>query len=231
MIAICINLDYLKASLKWGPWPKVFWAISGGYFLGKLSYQGKCAEKLMSLPNSPIAEALRQRKNKTGFGPGFQEGLVRYFKITTKKGGNKLFVKFVFDRFSSEQIVMPMSSNLQTQEEQNSHANSMQEMRSEDRSYEAPPTAIGLDDNFRPSMDSFSVSDQELPPPASSDTSYEDLRRKNREDYERKKMENYRRMSSPASDPQPIKPVVRRPITSSGGGGGQKNSYGDVWEE
>lgn len=33
-----------------------------GYFLGKFSYQRKCAEKLMRLPNSRLAELLKQRK-------------------------------------------------------------------------------------------------------------------------------------------------------------------------
>ena len=132
-------------------------------------------------------------------------------------------------RFSSEQVVM--SSNLQTEDERNQHDNSIQEMRAEDRSYEAPPTAVGLDDNFRPSMDSFSVSEQDLPPPASSATSYEDLRRKNREEYELKRMENYRRASSPTPvAPQPVAQPPPRRVPSSTGSG-QKNAYGDVWEE
>lgn len=46
-------------------------AATMGYFVGKLSYQTKCAEKLMTLPNSPLAEALRQRKGKSK--TGFQE--------------------------------------------------------------------------------------------------------------------------------------------------------------
>lgn len=33
-----------------------------GYFLGKFSYQRQCAEKLMRLPNSHLAELLKQRK-------------------------------------------------------------------------------------------------------------------------------------------------------------------------
>ena len=126
-----------------------------------------------------------------------------------------------------------MSSNLQTEDEKNHHDNSIQEMRAEDRSYEAPPTAVGLDDNFRPSMDSFSVSEQELPPPTSNVTSYEDLRRKNREEYELKRMENYRRSSSPtpaAAPPVAQPPPPQRRVPSSTGGG-QKNAYGDVWEE
>ena len=53
-----------------------------------------------------------------------------------------------------------------TDTETNHHKDQIQEMRAEDRSYEAPPSAVGLDDSFRPSMDSFTVSEQPLPPPS-----------------------------------------------------------------
>lgn len=33
-----------------------------GYFLGKFSYQNKCAEKIMQLPNSKLAEMLKMKK-------------------------------------------------------------------------------------------------------------------------------------------------------------------------
>jgi hypothetical protein len=52
-----------------------------GYFLGKFSYQTKCAEKLMQLPNSQIGEILRRRRQgnfqeslEPGFGPGMSLG-------------------------------------------------------------------------------------------------------------------------------------------------------------
>ena len=64
-------LGFVKGSLKWGPWPKVALGATLGYFIGKISYQKKCAEKLMTLPNSPLAEVLRQRKAKSK--GGFQE--------------------------------------------------------------------------------------------------------------------------------------------------------------
>jgi Ovarian carcinoma immunoreactive antigen (OCIA) len=52
--------------LKWGPAPKVGLAVIFGYFAGKVSYQQKCAEKLMKLPNSPLADALRKKKQLGG---------------------------------------------------------------------------------------------------------------------------------------------------------------------
>merc|ERR1712050_5877 len=34
-----------------------------GYLVGKVSYQGKCREKLMELENSPLADAMRRARN------------------------------------------------------------------------------------------------------------------------------------------------------------------------
>jgi len=60
-----VNAGYLKPSVKWGAWPKVIGAGLFGYVIGKYSYQAKCAEKLMQLPNSEIGRILRERSGKT----------------------------------------------------------------------------------------------------------------------------------------------------------------------
>lgn len=52
----------LKPSTRFGAAPKIVMGVIFGYFLGKFSYQQKCAEKLMRLPNSRLAELLKQRK-------------------------------------------------------------------------------------------------------------------------------------------------------------------------
>lgn len=54
-------------SERFGYAPKMIGGAVVGYFLGKVSYQNACAEKLMQLPNSPIGEALRKRKGRLGF--------------------------------------------------------------------------------------------------------------------------------------------------------------------
>ncbi|XP_025418670.1 OCIA domain-containing protein 1 isoform X2 [Sipha flava] len=59
-----INAGFLKRSLKWGPWPKVIGAGLLGYVIGKYSYQNKCAERLMQIPNSEIGRVLRERRGK-----------------------------------------------------------------------------------------------------------------------------------------------------------------------
>lgn len=33
-----------------------------GYFMGKFSYQRQCAEKIMKLPNSKLAEMLKMKR-------------------------------------------------------------------------------------------------------------------------------------------------------------------------
>lgn len=55
-------LGYIRGNIRYGAAPKVTMAVIIGYFLGKFSYQQKCAEKLMQLPNSQIGEMLRQRR-------------------------------------------------------------------------------------------------------------------------------------------------------------------------
>ncbi|KAH6936324.1 hypothetical protein HPB50_016135 [Hyalomma asiaticum] len=121
------------------------------------------------------------------------------------------------------------------------------------RSYNAPQ---GLDDSQRPSMDNPVIA--EVPedlPPAKYSTSYEELRRRNREEYER-------RLSAPPPSAQlpplalsqqpplaPSEPSAQPPsqtfeertqrgypsrIPSSvppGGSSGKKNKYGDSWED
>ncbi|KAK3862859.1 hypothetical protein Pcinc_031315 [Petrolisthes cinctipes] len=73
---IAMKRGMLKTSERFGYTPKMIGGVIIGYFLGKLSYQNACAEKLMQLPNSPIGEALRKRKGRMGFQEtlGFEPG-------------------------------------------------------------------------------------------------------------------------------------------------------------
>ncbi|XP_039763828.1 OCIA domain-containing protein 1 isoform X2 [Pararge aegeria] len=57
-----IRLGHLKPNPRFGAFPKVTLAVIVGYFLGKLSYQQACAEKLMALPGSYIGQLLRDKK-------------------------------------------------------------------------------------------------------------------------------------------------------------------------
>ncbi|XP_059059750.1 OCIA domain-containing protein 1-like [Achroia grisella] len=52
----------LKPNARFGAFPKISLAVVVGYFIGKLSYQQACAEKLMALPGSYIGQLLRDRR-------------------------------------------------------------------------------------------------------------------------------------------------------------------------
>lgn len=65
-----IRAGHLKPNARFGAVPKVTFAVMAGYFLGKLSYQQACAEKLMALPGSYIGQLLRERRDgKVGGSP------------------------------------------------------------------------------------------------------------------------------------------------------------------
>ncbi|XP_050684248.1 OCIA domain-containing protein 1-like [Leptidea sinapis] len=58
-----VQKGHFKASPRFGAFPKVTLAVIVGYFLGKISYQRACAEKLMALPGSYIGQLLRDKKS------------------------------------------------------------------------------------------------------------------------------------------------------------------------
>ncbi|KAF5299701.1 hypothetical protein FQA39_LY11496 [Lamprigera yunnana] len=58
-----IKSGLLQGHPKYGATPKIVVALIVGYFAGKFSYQRKCMEKLMLLPNSRLGEMLRQKKS------------------------------------------------------------------------------------------------------------------------------------------------------------------------
>lgn len=108
----------------------------------------------------------------------------------------------------------------------------MQELRAEDRSYDPPPTVAGLDDSYRPTVDSFVVEEQPLPTPTQIVTSYDDLRRKNRQEYEERRTEAMRRVETPRKAPVgETSPAYGFRGPPSPLSHEKKNAYGDVWEE
>ncbi|KAL0902819.1 hypothetical protein ABMA27_000607 [Loxostege sticticalis] len=58
-----VQAGHLRANPRFGAFPKITLAVVVGYFLGKLSYQQACAEKLMALPGSYIGQLLRDRRD------------------------------------------------------------------------------------------------------------------------------------------------------------------------
>lgn len=183
-----------------GGGPKIFAACVAGYFLGKLSYQSVCAEKLMRLPNSRIGEALRRRKKG------------EFFENLSPDGGLSL---------------APFSSPTDVYTDENLKA---RQQNSLDLDVDRPAN-FGLDDTFRPSVDTPDRNFNDnlpLEPPKSS-TSYEELRRKNREEYEKRLSQPFNRQA-PSRDEAPIVTRARPERDETYQQGGARNKYGDEWK-
>ncbi|XP_037034362.1 OCIA domain-containing protein 1-like [Bradysia coprophila] len=199
---------YLKGSVKWGPTPKTVVASIIGYFIGKLSYQNKCAEKIMALPDSKLGEMLKMKKkgglyeNLTpdqGFGAGLA---LAPFQSATEK--------------YSDELQRSTSLNLDTER----------------------PSMSGLDDTFRPNLDgpASAVEDDNIPlSPPKNQTSYDELRLKHREDFAKKNP--FQQNQNPLYRPMPSQeatPVVRPEQQADAQQEvprGAKNKYGDVWTQ
>lgn len=59
---VLVSRGSLTASPRFGSLPKMAFAGICGYMAGKISYLSTCQEKFKRLENSPLGEALRQRK-------------------------------------------------------------------------------------------------------------------------------------------------------------------------
>lgn len=185
--------------------PKIVGACILGYILGKLSYQQECAEKLMRLPNSQVGEMLRRRKG--GFMDNFSpDGGLSMAPFTSRAQP---------DIYTDEG-----QKPVQPQHRQGS------------LDFDRPVTFSGLDDTYRPTLDSpeRNFNDNLPNEPPKSTTSYDELRRQNREEYNRKLGAPFQ---SPVAPPQADQFVIRRaPEPRSNDefgpiGGGVKNRYGD----
>lgn len=194
-----IQKGFLSAAGKFGPTPKILAGITFGYFVGKLSYQTKCAEKIMQIPNSKLAEMLRRKKKG------------EFFESFTADNGISMAPFGSSTELYSDEALKPNSSlNLDT---------------------ERPSSNTGLDDSFRPNLDTPEQNYNDnlpLEPPKSS-VSYEELRRKNRDDYDRKIQNPFNRPLT-QDDPPPL--VIRQPERNEPQEPrGPKNKYGDVWNK
>lgn len=194
-----VQRGFLSPSARFGAVPKVAAAAFFGFFLGKLSYQRQCAEKIMRIPNSRLAEALRMKRKGA-----FYENFGADGSLTMAP-------------FSS-------STDVYTDENMKSH-----QQNSLDIDIDRPAN-FGLDDTFRPNIDSPDSSFNDnlpLEPPKSS-TSYEELRRKNREQHNQQ-------MQAPFSRPmaRDEAPIINRSAPGRDDNfhlGGARNKYGDDWK-
>ncbi|CAD6998676.1 OCIA domain-containing protein 1 [Ceratitis capitata] len=202
-----VKNGYFKGNYRYGAVPKVVVGVIVGYFVGKFSYQQKCAEKLMRLPNSKLGELLQQRK---------QNGSV----LSRLNPDQSIGIGMSLSPFSSTG-----ASEDNNKEFTRSNALNLD--------LESRPSIAGLDDIYRPSLDNPSpFYETELPiEQAKHGTSYEELRKKNREEYEKKQQQNPLSHSLP-----PNVPFVNRDnetFKSSPGSStsGHRNKYGDTWTD
>lgn len=195
-----VKSGYFKPNVKLGAAPKVITAVILGYFIGKISYQRKCAEKLMALPNSQLGAMLRNRKNKGGF----QETI---------------------------SLDIPSFSSLPAEDTKDVFSDSPHTYTDLDTDR---PYNEGLLDSHRPSLDdSNPFKEDELPPAAPHSNTYEDLRKKNREEYEQRKTKPFSR-SVPSSEETSASRQLKEPNEPGTGPmvwDAPRNKYGDVWEK
>uniref|UniRef100_A0A182IM57 OCIA domain-containing protein n=1 Tax=Anopheles atroparvus TaxID=41427 RepID=A0A182IM57_ANOAO len=211
-----VHNNYLKASVRFGPAPKVLVGVTLGYFIGKISYQGKCAEKILQLPNSRLADLMRQRRQGT-------TGMADTFLPDQGFGASSMLTPFAstpaLDRQTDEAPVNQGSLNMD---------------------FDIPHYS-GLDDSGRPTIDSTGSleEDLQLPLAPKASKSYEELRRQNREEYLKRQQQPYRPPTTLEDSP----PIRRDPLERRGSSQpasedqptptipSVKNKYGDAWSQ
>ncbi|KAG5893299.1 hypothetical protein JTB14_023509 [Gonioctena quinquepunctata] len=194
-----VKAGFLRPNPRFGATPKVIAGVIFGYFLGKFSYQSKCAEKLMQLPNSQLGEILRQKRRgnmKESVDPGFGPGM----------------------------SLAPFSSMGSADTYTDLNPNSSLDIDTE------RPDMPGLDDYNRPSVDN-PLYEEEMPPIQKHTTTYDELRKQNREEYQNKRVGNYRQS---IKQPETATPSPRSYKDLQDREGGEtvstpKNKYGDAW--
>lgn len=124
-----VKNGYLQGNGKYGAVPKVIMGVILGYFVGKFSYQQKCAEKIMRLPNSRLGELLRQRRQGGGV-------------ISTITPDENLGRAFTLAPFT------PSSADVYTDEGYQPSRNTALNLDTDSR-----PNLSGLDDIYRPTLD------------------------------------------------------------------------------
>ncbi|XP_054275597.1 OCIA domain-containing protein 1 [Macrosteles quadrilineatus] len=194
---MAVKAGYMRGSVSWGPTPKVIVAVFAGYFAGKISYQQTCAERLMASPTSQLGAMLRARRQQ-GRG-GFQ------------------------DTLTLDMPGYPMPA-LTEDKPRDAYQDDLSTRTFTDLDTDRPYTQS--EDAYRYSFDSNPQSPEDfvLPPQSAQSNSYDELRRRNREEFEKKQKTLY--SSRPLDDiprPSPIA-ELHDPFRPT-------NAYGDVFDK
>jgi len=199
---LAVKAGYLRRSPSWGPTPKVMVSVIAGYFAGKISYQQTCAEKLMANPNSQLGAMLRARRQQ---GKGsFQDSL------TLDMPG------YTLPSLSDDKPRDMYTDDLSTR--------TFTDLDT-DRPYSPN------EDPYRYSFDSNPQRPEDfvLPPQSTQPNSYDEMRRRNREEFEKKNKSFY--STRPVEEPpryQPPRPSTGPDLLDSYK---PTNAYGDIFDK
>lgn len=203
-----VKQGYLKAHPKWGPAGKMTGAAFVGWFVGKFSYRSICEEKFLKLENSAVGDAVRKRR-------GYVSETFESEK-SQKFPDEDLSLRDNYTSFGKDSDFHSSSGSLNLDVDKN-------------------VTYSGLDDRERPSTDRESLNFDSKDEPIRKFTTYEELRRRNREEYERQ--HNHPQQKSEPSQSTGVLPKqwnqLNEPpkrFASSQYEGGSKNAYGDTWD-
>ncbi|XP_064608962.1 OCIA domain-containing protein 1-like [Liolophura sinensis] len=210
-----VNKGYLARHPKYGSLLKSIGAGFVGYVVGKVSYQGECRRKILALPDSRLADAVRQR---SGLRP--------------------------MEEISSSVPELPRISRQPQQEKPLNEVYSSSLELTTDRDSSTTPQGLDDSQRPTLDNDSLysKPSGQSIPP--SSYVDYDELRKKNRSEFQQKSKPDGPGDSSPSDfskrpwptpsprdmdlsrhhrpPPAPSPQPRQQPGT---------NKYGDVWEE
>lgn len=204
-----VRVGYFKGHPKFGSIPKVSAAVFIGYFIGKISYQWKCAQKLMEVPNSKLGQILREKRRagKSGFPetlePGFGTGITLPSTFSMKEE--------------------PLTES----DQQRSHLD-IDDRPYSDFDFQRPPAYDGSN---------MELSGLPAEPPPHKVT-YDELRKKNRDEYEIQRSKFTPRQSPPptndlANNPPP--PSLAPPPMYDNAGPWSSSpwagTYNDTWSK
>uniref|UniRef100_A0A182MBZ1 OCIA domain-containing protein n=1 Tax=Anopheles culicifacies TaxID=139723 RepID=A0A182MBZ1_9DIPT len=232
-----VHNKFLKPSVRFGPAPKILVGVTLGYFIGKISYQSKCAEKIMQLPNSRLADLMRQRRQGT---TGMADKLYDFYQESHE---DILIMSALTSTSSLPDQGFGASSMLTPFETTPARERQADESFLSNGSlnlYYDGPQYSGLDDSGRPTVDSTTnfEEDLQLPLAPKASKSYEELRRQNREEYLKRQQQPYR----PATILEDSPPIRRETTERRGSNASDeaslppgppsvKNKYGDAWSQ
>ena len=159
LVYFAIQRGILQPNAAYGVAPKVLLGAIVGYFLGKISYQNKCAQKIMKLPNSKLADMLRSSK----------QGNLIY--TTTATSGQEL-----------DEILIPNAVDIHSSEYEKWSNDTF------DMDAESKPSISGLEDMNRPSLDNAMPHlETDLYTETSKHViTYDEIRKRNRDEFLKK---------------------------------------------